>query len=372
MKPLQGKNQSRPGIGPLANAGMSGDQSLSAGDTSDTGATPSAPGISGVPHTRPPASVRAKEQLEREAALMRGMPAKEAWTGTLPHSAPSISARDSEARDDEWLTTQVLKLRTALAAGATEQIERAVQELFDAGLRFDREPLASHPAATEFIGMAPIRVLQIFRNHAFATRLAMRLIEMGCNANACDDLDNTVLMYASKHGLTELVEFLLADCPELALHRLNFYGRNAAMIAQANGNTQVLGMLTDAGILLNPPNAAVIYFESNRERFTGAHAQEAYDQLWRLLQHTHYMNLADATGKTLIFHAVLNQDVDAVRFLCRRSDYPNLSLRDHDNKSVFDYAALIGDDVKRREIINALKALRSEINPLGEHRKKDH
>ncbi len=369
MKPLQGKDQARPGVDPSAHAALAGGPLR---PTADASSTQPQSDSSAIPRTRPPASVRAREQLEHEAGLTRGLPAKETWTGTLPHSAPAMSVRDSVAVDDEWLTAHVLKLRSGLAAAATEQIERAVQEFADAGLRFDREPLASHPAAAEFIGKAPIRVLQIYRHHAVATRLATKLIEMGCDANACDELHNTVLMYAAKHGLTRLVEFLLADCPELALHRLNFYGRNAAMIAQANGNTQVLAMLVEAGILLNPPNAAIIYFEANRERFTGAHAQEAYEQLWHLLQRTHYMNLADATGKTLIFHAVLNQDVEAVRFLCRRSDYPDLSLRDHDHKSVFDYAALIGDDVKRREIIDALKALRSEMRPVGAHRKKDH
>ncbi|MEO0318291.1 MAG: hypothetical protein RL404_1968 [Pseudomonadota bacterium] len=359
MKPLQGNDPNRTGRDASANVTLPGGQSLPTAKTS------------AKPRTRPPASVRTKEQLVQEAARVR-VPEPQPWTGTLPHSAPSVVSRETRTVDGEWLTAQVLKLRSGLAAGSTEQIEHALQELADGGLRFDREPLASHPAAAEFIGTAPIRVLQIHRAATNAAGLVMRLIELGCDPNSCDDLDNTVLMYAARLGLADLTEFLLAECPDLSLHRLNFYGRNAAMIAQANANVQVLDLLTEAGIMLSPPNPAIIFFESNRERFTGANAHEAYEQLWQLLQRTHYINLADATGKTLIFHAVLNQDVDAVLFLCQRSDYPDLSLRDHDNKSVFDYAALISDDVRRRAIIDALKTLRSDVRPLAAFRRQDH
>ncbi len=322
--------------------------------------------------TRPPTSVRVREQLEHEANQARGQTPSASWTGTLPHSSPSVSARESKDIDHEWLTAQVLKLRSGLAAGSLEQIDAAVHELGEAGLRFDSGALAMHPAAADFRGQATLRVLQLRGRHEVREHLAVRLIELGCDPNACDEAENTVLMYAAKFGMAELVDCLLADCPELALHRLNFYGRNAAMIAHANGNQPVLAVLESVGVMLNPPNPALMFYQSSRERFTGVTAQEAYDQLWRLLQRTHYMNLADATGKTLIFHAVLNQDVEMVRFLCRRSDYPDLSLRDHEHRSVFDYAALIGDENKRKDIMAALKSLRSTIRPMGEFRMPKH
>lgn len=322
--------------------------------------------------TRPPASVRVREQLEREASQARGEIPTESWTGTLPHTAPMVSGRDADDIDQEWLTAQVLKLRSGLAAGSLDQVEAAVHDLGEAGLRFDSGPLADHPAAADFREVATLRVLKMRGRSEVREHLAVRLIELGCDPNACDEMDNTVLMYAAKFGMTELIECLLADCPELALHRLNFYGCNAAMIAHSNGNLSSLAMLESAGVMLNPPNAAIIFYQSSRERFTGVNAQEAYDQLWRLLQHTHYMNLADATGKTLIFHAVQNEDVDMVRFLCRRSDYPDLRLRDHDQKSVFDYAAQIGDEQKRKEIMATLKAQRSEMSPIREYRRQGH
>ncbi len=322
--------------------------------------------------TRPPASVRVKEHLAREASMARGEMPAGAWTGTLPHSAPAVSARDADDIDHEWLTAQVLKVRSGLAAGSLEQIAAAVHELGEAGLRFDSGPLAEHPAAADFRSLATLRVLLLRGRHEVREQLAVRLIELGCDPNASDELENTVLMYAAKFGMTELIECLLTDCPELALHRLNFYGCNAAMIAHSNNNQSALAILESAGAMLNPPNAAINFYESSRERFSGANAQEAYEQLWRLLQRTHYMNLADATGKTLIFHAVMNQDVEMVRFLCRRSDYPDLRLRDHDQRSVFDYAALIGDEQKRKDIMAALKALRSEIRPMSEYRLPGH
>ena len=368
MKPLQGNHGGRPPVDPSSAEHMAKDAAANA--ATDAASKP-ASDIAQQRRTRPPASVRVKEGLEHEADLARGSVAGPAWTGTLPHTAPTVATREAHEVDDEWLTAQVLKLRSGLAARALDQIGNAVQAMADAGLRFDREPLVSHPAAEAFRSSAALRALQSPGRHDVAARIAMRLIDLGCDPNACDDMHNTVLMYAAKFGDAAFVEFLLADCPELALHRLNFYGLNAAMIARANGNTVVLGQLTDAGVSLNPPNAALIFYQSGRERFSGPNAQEAYDQLWRLLQRTHYINLADATGKTLIFHAVLNQDVDMVRFLCSRSDYPDLSLRDHQRKSVFDYAALIGDDMKRKHILQALKALRSEIRPLSDLRMQD-
>lgn len=322
------------------------------------------------PHrTRPPASVRVREQLEHEARKTRGQTPPESWTGTLPHSAPAVAARKTDAIDPEWLTAHVLKLRSGLVAGSLDQVAAAVHALGEAGLRFDSGLLADHPDAAIFRGLATLRVLQLREPHDARERLAVRLIELGCDPNASDDMDTTVLMHAAKSGMSKLIQTLLADCPELALHRLNFNGRNAAMIAHSNGNQAVLALLESAGAMRNPPNPAISFYEASPERFAGANAESAYQQLWQLLQGTHYMNLADASGKTLIFHAVMNQDVEMVRFLCCRSDYPDLRLRDHDERSVFDYAALIGDEQKRRDIMAELRALRLEIGELGEYRR---
>ncbi len=360
MKTTQGNNRARPPV-----------------DLSAAKPAPENPALDNPaadnpkPHrTRPPASVRLREQLEREARETLGQTPPESWTGTLPHSSPAVSAREPDAIDPEWLTAHVLKLRSGLAAGNLEQIAAAVHALGEAGLRFDSGPLADHPAAAEFRGTAILRVLQLRERHEAREKLAVRLIELGCDPNASDDMDNTVLMYAAKFGMSELIQSLLADCPELALHRLNFYGRNAAMIAHSNDNQPALALLESAGVMRNPPNPAITFYESSRERFTGVNAEEAYQQLWQLLQRTHYMNLADATGKTLIFHAVMNQDVAMVRFLCGRSDYPDLRQRDHDQRSVFDYAALIGDEQKRKDIMAELRALRLEMGQIGEYRQQ--
>ena len=238
MKPMQGKSGGRPPVDPSSANAM----------PDDTGHDNAARGSNGGRRTRPPASVRTKERIDHEADLARGL--APSWTGTLPHSAPSIAARETNTINDEWLTSQVLKLRSGLAAGAMDQIENAMRALGDAGLRFDRDPLASHPAGIDFRQTAAIRAMQAHKRHDVAAQLTMRLIELGCDPNACDGMDNTVLMYAAKFGMADLVACLLVDCPELALHKLNFYGRNAAMIAQANGNTDVLGQLTEAGVML--------------------------------------------------------------------------------------------------------------------------
>ena len=111
--------------------------------------------------TRPPASVRVREQLEREASQARGEIPTESWTGTLPHTAPTVSGRDADDIDQEWLTAQVLKLRSGLAAGSLDQVEAAVHDLGEAGLRFDSGPLADHPAAADFRELATLRVLKM-------------------------------------------------------------------------------------------------------------------------------------------------------------------------------------------------------------------
>lgn len=62
------------------------------------------------------------------------------------------------------------------------------------------------------------------------------------------------------------------------------------------------------------------------------------------------MNLADKNGQTMLFHAVINEDVDFVSFLCQQEKFPNLALRDQNQKSVFDYIKQIKDSEKKTKI----------------------
>jgi ankyrin repeat protein len=59
------------------------------------------------------------------------------------------------------------------------------------------------------------------------------------------------------------------------------------------------------------------------------------------------MNLPDNNGQTILFHAVINGDLEFVSFLCNQKQFLNVALRDVNGKSVFDYIKLIKEPAKR-------------------------
>ena len=69
------------------------------------------------------------------------------------------------------------------------------------------------------------------------------------------------------------------------------------------------------------------------------------------------MNLPDKNGQTLLFHAVIHKDVNFVSFLCQQKNFPNVSLRDKNQKSVFHYIKQIKDPEIRTKIWEAVNNL---------------
>ena len=76
------------------------------------------------------------------------------------------------------------------------------------------------------------------------------------------------------------------------------------------------------------------------------------------------MNLADVNGQTLLFHAVIHEDVDFVIFLCKQKNFPNVSLRDRNQKSVFDYVKQIKDPEKKKKISELIYNLSLQTGSL--------
>ena len=76
------------------------------------------------------------------------------------------------------------------------------------------------------------------------------------------------------------------------------------------------------------------------------------------------MNLADVNGQTLLFHAVIHEDVDFVTFLCEQKKFPNVSLRDRNQQSVFDYIKQIKDPEKKKNISQLVYNLSLETGSL--------
>ena len=156
-----------------------------------------------------------------------------------------------------------------------------------------------------------------------------------------DAMDNTLLMQASQAGHAELVAFLL-EAGSLAYARaLNIFGRNAAMIARDNGHSAVLALLQQAGVELQPDNPALQWYLQNRGDLVMSARVQDWQPLAALLAQDHFMNLRDANGRTLLFHAVMNADLDAVRFLCGCLDSPFVGWKDVYGNSVFRYTTRI-------------------------------
>ena len=156
-----------------------------------------------------------------------------------------------------------------------------------------------------------------------------------------DPLDNTLLMYACRAGRADIVAFLLESCPLPYAQALNVFGRNAAMIARDSGHSEVLAMLLQAGVELQPANPALQWYLQNRGDLAVAARMQDWKPLAALLSQGPFMNLRDANGRTLLFHAVMNADLDAVRFLCGRLDSPYLGWKDAYGYSVFRYTTRI-------------------------------
>jgi hypothetical protein len=154
-----------------------------------------------------------------------------------------------------------------------------------------------------------------------------------------DDADNTLLMQACRYGDTALASLLLAGCPPGYTQALNMFGRNAAMIASDRGHAVLLALLQQAGVELQPENPALQWYLMNCADL--AIRRQDWSPLAALLAQDHYMNLRDADGRTLLFHAVMHADLDAVRFLCGCHDAPFLGWKDLYGHSVFRYTTRI-------------------------------
>ncbi len=340
MRPIQGNTGSTQGVAPLSTKDANSDQATSKADEENAVK-------SRRPRTRVPPSVRAKEKQVRDGKLASGAVATTTNTSVttdLSHTAPHVGNREAGASDDAWLQRQLLWLETGVVEKQMGRIETILRSLKNENLRFDSTPVVNFAQGMQ---QDPANLLlKIVKTRAPAdqvTRVVMTMIEMGCDPSARTDSDNTLLILAAAYGMTELVDFLLTTCPELDKHALNMHGANAAMLAQEHGHADALNLLIQAGVKLQPSNPALNFYRANIQRFGGEDAPAAYAHLSNLLDGTHLINLPDETGKTLIFHAVLNEDVQTVHFLCKQDDFPDLTRIDKSGQSALDYADKIID-----------------------------
>ena len=319
--------------------------------------------------TRPPASVRVRERLRYETEQAQQATSPPSSVASAVHTKPSIGARANSEIAPAWLDEQVRRIVAGLKGDGLDQIEPALSRLREAGLRFDQPPLSKH-FDRNFVHQAVYLAMQLTGNPFEVGSVAKRLIEMGCNPNVRDASGKTLLMYAARHGLADLVELLLHEASDALLRQLNSDGQNAAMIARSSENLAILRQLTDAGIELDPPNPALDYYADHLDDFRGDEGDRAREKLLRLLSENHYMNLADSEGWTLLFQAVLNEDVETVKLLCSQENKPDLNHRDRSQLTIFNYAMLIVEEDARNAIVTMLEALRSSKRSLHKMRKK--
>lgn len=279
------------------------------------------------------------------------------------HTAPVVSSsrKNSQVKSEthtkandikEIAVSLALRIQPALIEKDLDQLGIAIKGLEEKNLRFDRSPLVKYREIKDFIRTGLIRVIT-FNKDAVSDKaedLLIRMIRLGCNADVADNLGNSVLMLACKAGQSALVKVLLTEYPDLRKDWLNVHGQNAAMLAYKYGNTHLYPLLEQAGISRHPENPVINFYLSSFDLGDDVSSDSETDEYLDLFKENNFMNLADKNGQTMLFHAVINEDVDFVSFLCQQEKFPNLALRDQNQKSVFDYIKQIKDPEKKTKI----------------------
>ena len=262
----------------------------------------------------------------------------------------------SEAKNlKEIAVSLALRIQPALIEKELGQLVIVMKGMEENNLRFDCPPMVNYREIKNFIHTGIMKVIQ-FREGAIsdeAEDLLIRMIRLGCAANVMDELENSLLMLACKAGRSGLVKVLLNDSPDLIKDWLNVHGQNAAMLAYKYGNSHLYPLLEQAGISQHPENPAIKLYLSSCDTDEYESSDSETDEYVDLFKDNNYINLADENGQTLLFHAVIHADVDFVSFLCQQKNFPNVSLRDKNQNSVFYYIK----QIKNPEIRTKLWAL---------------
>ncbi|MEO0318290.1 MAG: hypothetical protein RL404_1967 [Pseudomonadota bacterium] len=182
-----------------------------------------------------------------------------------------------------------------------------------------------------------------------------------------DAMGDNLLMQASRAGNVAMVAYLLGACPLAYAQSLDIFGRNAAMMARDGGHTEVLALLLQAGVPLQPDNPALQWYLQRRSDLAAAAVQD-WQPFASLLTQGNVINLRDAQGRSLIFHAVMNADLNAVRFLCGCTTPPFLGWRDAYGLSVLRYTTRIPNVETGAAICQELRTLRRRTRWLHKRR----
>jgi hypothetical protein len=283
------------------------------------------------------------------------------------------SVPHSEAKNlKEIAVSLVLRIQPALLEKELGQLAIVMKGMEDNNLRFDCPPMVKYREIKEFIDKGIMRVIQ-FGEGAIsdeAEDLLIRMIRLGCAANVMDELENSLLMLACKAGRSALVKVLLTESPDLIKDWLNVHGQNAAMMAYKYSNSHLYPLLEQAGISQHPENPAIAFYLSSFDMDEYESSDLETEEYVELFKDNNYMNLADKNGQTLLFHAVIHEDVNFVSFLCQQKNFPNVSLRDKKQNSVFYYIKEIKNPeirTKLWELVNNLALQTGSLQQLSKY-----
>ena len=283
------------------------------------------------------------------------------------------SVPHSEAKNlKEIAVSLVLRIQPALLEKELGQLAIVMKGMEDNNLRFDCPPMVKYREIKEFIDKGIMRVIQ-FGEGAIsdeAEDLLIRMIRLGCAANVMDELENSLLMLACKAGRSALVKVLLTESPDLIKDWLNVHGQNAAMMAYKYSNSHLYPLLEQAGISQHPENPAINFYLNSFDMDEYESSDLETEEYVELFKDNNYMNLADKNGQTLLFHAVIHEDVNFVSFLCQQKNFPNVSLRDKKQNSVFYYIKEIKNPeirTKLWELVNNLALQTGSLQQLSKY-----
>ena len=132
------------------------------------------------------------------------------------------------------------------------------------------------------------------------------------------------------------------------------FGQNAASLAHKHGNSHLYSLLEQADISRHPKNPVIKFYLSSFDIADDDSSDSETEEYLDLLKENNFMNLPDENGQTILFHAIIHEDVEFVSFLCQQKQYLNVALRDLNEKSVFDYINQIKNPVTRIKLSEQL------------------
>ena len=258
------------------------------------------------------------------------------------HSEPVVKQKKTDSVDAASVAVDQLvnRLLDASEKRSAEKMKDELEWMERQGLRFDRPPLASHEKIKKF---KTTIVVDIFKQcgekiSESVAGVISRLLILGCDPNSVDESGNTPLMLACKAGNKALMMFMINQCKAIDRHAVNYYGRNAAMVANEAGHKHLLLALDEAEISLQPKNPAITFYTLVQHVKGEAEYSNRVDNVMNRLKQGDYLNLVDESGKTLLMHATIQGDIDMISALLGYGMGPMVHIRDSDGKDVFAHA----------------------------------